>query len=61
MDYQQIKSFLSVANHRNFTKAADELHVTQSTITTRIKNLENLVNRLHPLCKLATVKLYWIL
>ncbi|PDY15794.1 hypothetical protein CN277_30665 [Bacillus cereus] len=40
LDYEQIKSFLSVANHRHFTKAADELHVTQSTITTRIKNLE---------------------
>lgn|GEM_PF-1686910 len=40
MDLEEIKTFLAVARLKNFTWAADELHVTQSTVTSRIKNLE---------------------
>jgi DNA-binding transcriptional LysR family regulator len=40
MDFEHIQTFLTVSRLKNFTKAADELHVTQSTVTSRIKNLE---------------------
>jgi len=40
MDYDQWRAFLAVVQTKNFTRAAELLHVTQSTITTRIKTLE---------------------
>jgi DNA-binding transcriptional LysR family regulator len=40
MDLEHIQTFLIVSRLKNFTKAADELHVTQSTVTSRIKSLE---------------------
>ncbi|WP_170006399.1 LysR family transcriptional regulator [Bacillus fonticola] len=40
MDVEQIKTFLVVANTKSFTRAAESLHVVQSTITARIKMLE---------------------
>jgi len=40
MELRQLEYFEAVYRHRNFTKAAEELHVTQPTVTTAIKNLE---------------------
>ena len=40
MDIQHIKYFLAVAEHRNFSKAAESLFVTQPILTRCIKNLE---------------------
>jgi len=45
MDLEQLKAFLSVAETKNFTRTAELLHVTQSTITTRIKNLEQALGK----------------
>jgi DNA-binding transcriptional LysR family regulator len=47
MDTSQLETFLSVFELQNYSKAADYLHVTQPTVTARIKNLENELN-----CKL---------
>ena len=41
MELRQLKYFAAVSRCRNFTKAANELHVTQPTVTTAIRNLEN--------------------
>ena len=35
-----LRAFEAVARHLNFTKAADELHVTQSAVSHQIRNLE---------------------
>ncbi|WP_045224103.1 LysR family transcriptional regulator [Methyloterricola oryzae] len=40
MDLDQIKTFLSVAAYGSFLEAAGRLHVTQSTVSTRIQRLE---------------------
>lgn len=40
MDIDQIKTFLSVAANGSFVEAASRLHVTQSTVSTRIQRLE---------------------
>lgn len=40
MDYDLLKTFIYLAKFKNFTKTAEQLHVVQSTITSRIKNLE---------------------
>ncbi len=40
MDYDLLKTFICLAKLKNFTKTAEQLHVVQSTITSRIKNLE---------------------
>lgn len=45
MDTQALKTFLILAKLRNFTKAADELFVAQSTVTNRISELENEVGK----------------
>ncbi len=36
----QLDAFLAVCRTKNFTKAAEDLHVTQSALSQRIKNLE---------------------
>lgn len=41
MEYQQLASFVEVAKLLNFSKAADKLHITQSTMSARIQKLEN--------------------
>lgn len=41
MDYLAAKTFLSICNTGTFGKSAVELNVTQTTITARIKALEN--------------------
>ena len=50
MNTTQVKCFLSVAKTLNFTKSAEELYLSQSTVSKNIKNLEKeiqvkLVNR----------------
>ncbi|WP_428912026.1 LysR substrate-binding domain-containing protein [Niallia sp. Krafla_26] len=47
MDKMQIETFLKIVKSKSFSKAADELKITQPTVTARIKNLENELN-----CKL---------
>lgn len=41
MEMQQIRYFLAVARHLNFTRAAEECHVTQPSLTRAIKLLED--------------------
>ena len=36
----QIEGFLETARHRNLSRAADALHVTQPALTARIQGLE---------------------
>lgn len=38
--FRQLKAFTSVARHKSFTKAADELHLTQSSLSGLIKEME---------------------
>lgn len=40
MDIVQAKTFLTIIEHRNFKKAAEKLFVTQSTVSARVRNLE---------------------
>lgn len=37
---RQLKAFASIAEHKSFTKAADELHLTQSSLSGLIKEME---------------------
>ena len=41
MDVHQLKIFVSVYKNRSFTRASEELHISQPTISEHIKNLEN--------------------
>jgi DNA-binding transcriptional LysR family regulator len=41
MDLRKLESFVSIVKHGSFTKAADELYLTQPTITGHIQSLEN--------------------
>lgn len=43
MDIEQIRTFLAVVAHGRFLEAAERLHVTQSTVSARIGNLERLL------------------
>lgn len=40
MDIRQLKTFLAVAEHLNFTRAAEELHLAQSSVSAQIRLLE---------------------
>lgn len=40
MDFEQLEAFLSVAQTKSFTRTAEKLHIAQSTVTMRIKALE---------------------
>jgi len=40
MDIQQVRYFLAVAKNRSFSKAAQQLYVTQPIVTRCVKNLE---------------------
>src|SRR5262249_59151126 len=41
MDMHHVRYFLAVARTRHFTRAADECHVTQPSLTRAIKQLED--------------------
>ena len=41
MTYTGIEAFLAVSRYRNISKAAAELYVSQSSLSIRLKNLEN--------------------
>ena len=40
MDIESLKTFMVLANTKNYTRAANQLFVAQSTITNRINELE---------------------
>ncbi|WP_346354122.1 LysR family transcriptional regulator [Azotosporobacter soli] len=40
MNLDDMKAFLAIAAHRSLTKAAESLHVSQSSVSHRLKNLE---------------------
>ncbi|WP_139489434.1 LysR family transcriptional regulator [Brevibacillus dissolubilis] len=45
MELDQLKAFQTLAQTKNFTKAAESLHLVQSTVTMRIKQLEEKVGK----------------
>ncbi|USG63713.1 LysR family transcriptional regulator [Brevibacillus ruminantium] len=45
MDFEQLRAFYTLAQTKNFTKAAEMLHLVQSTVTMRIKQLEDKVGK----------------
>lgn len=45
MEFEQLEAFLTLIKTKNFTRAAEELNVVQSTITARIKMLEQTVGK----------------
>ncbi|MBS4193112.1 LysR family transcriptional regulator [Bacillus sp. FJAT-49705] len=45
MEIQQLRAFLSVAQTKNFTKSADLMYISQSTVTMRIKALEQTLGK----------------
>ncbi|MFO3717276.1 LysR family transcriptional regulator [Anaerococcus sp. ENR1011] len=44
MNYDEVVTFLTVANEKNITDASKTLFVSQSTVSQRIKNIENEFN-----------------
>lgn len=44
MNLEILRSFLAVSKYKSLSKAADSLHITQPTLSTRIKNLEEKLN-----------------
>jgi len=44
MDFRQLRCFISVAEHLNFTEAAKQLYLTQSAVSYQITELENELN-----------------
>lgn len=45
LDVDLLKTFLAIADTGNFTRAADEVHKTQSAVSMQMKRLEDLVGR----------------
>ena len=48
--FEELKTFIAVVDYKNFTKAGEYLNLSQPSVSTHIKNLENyygvtLVNR----------------
>ena len=41
MNYSDIETYLELVRTRNITKASEHLYVSQSTVSNRLKNLEN--------------------
>lgn len=45
MEIDQIRAFVALAQSKNFSKAAEQLHLVQSSVSTRIRVLEETVGR----------------
>ncbi|MEG0593035.1 MAG: LysR family transcriptional regulator, partial [Coprobacillus sp.] len=45
MEIRVLRYFLSVAREQNMTKAAEQLHVTQPTLSKQLKQLEDEVGK----------------
>lgn len=45
MELRQLQSFVSVVKHKSFTKAAEELFISQPTISSHIRDLEKNLNQ----------------
>lgn len=45
LDVDLLKTFLAIADTGNFTRAAEEVHKTQSAVSMQMKRLEDLLNR----------------
>ena len=45
MNVENIKAFIEVASTGSFQQAAENMHITQSTMSARIKSLEESINR----------------
>ncbi len=45
MDLNQLISFVSVVKNQSFTKAANELFISQPTVSSHVKNLEHELNK----------------
>lgn len=45
MDTENLRTFIALAEHRNFTRTADMLFIAQSTVTNRIAELERETGR----------------
>jgi len=45
MEIDQLKAFLTLARTKNFSKAAETLHLVQSTVSVRIQSLESNLGR----------------
>lgn len=41
MEIRELRSYLAAARHESITKAAEELHISQSALSKQIKSLEN--------------------
>ena len=44
MDFKQLQSFVTVVQEESFTQAASKLFISQSTISTHIRQLETALN-----------------
>jgi len=45
LDVDLLKTFIAIAEHGSYTKAADQVHKTQSAISMQMKRLEDIVSR----------------
>ncbi|WP_210325107.1 helix-turn-helix domain-containing protein [Mesorhizobium silamurunense] len=45
MDIDRARTFLEIVHSGSFLKAADRLHVTQTTVSARIRTLEDELGR----------------
>ena len=54
--FRQLEIYSSVARHMSFTKAAEELHLSQPAISMQVKQMENLINS--PLTEKVGKKLF---
>ena len=43
MNLNQLKYFIAVAEHRSFSKAADQYYLTQTAITQQVQKLEEIM------------------